>query len=84
ARNDSFAQGILDCPHYTRPEEFKGLRVPETLLSGHHAEIAAWRRRQALRKTLLARPDLLEKAPLSDADRRMLAGLRDELAAENR
>jgi len=84
AANDSFARGILDHPHYTRPEVFKGLRVPETLLSGHHAEIAAWRRRQALKKTLARRPDLLEKADLSEADRRLLEELRQEIRAEER
>jgi tRNA (guanine37-N1)-methyltransferase len=57
---DSFAAGWLDYPHYTRPAEFRGMRVPEVLLSGHHAEIARWRRREALRRTWERRPDLLE------------------------
>ncbi|HEV2803023.1 MAG TPA: tRNA (guanosine(37)-N1)-methyltransferase TrmD [Pyrinomonadaceae bacterium] len=73
AANDSFSEGLLDCPHYTRPPEFRGLRVPEVLLGGHHAEIARWRRRQALLKTRRNRPDLLEHAALTDAERAWLA-----------
>ncbi len=61
---DSFAGGLLDYPHYTRPAEFRGLAVPDVLLSGHHAEIARWRRREALRRMLERRPDLLEHAAL--------------------
>ncbi len=57
---DSFYDGLLDYPHYTRPAEYKGLRAPDVLLSGNHAEIAKWRKAQALQKTKLARPDLLE------------------------
>lgn len=75
-RNDSFYDGILDYPHYTRPEEFEGDRVPETLLSGHHKKIEEWRRREALARTLRVRPDLLEHAPLSEKDRRMVDELR--------
>jgi tRNA (guanine37-N1)-methyltransferase len=60
AANDSFSTGLLDFPHYTRPASFKGLDVPEVLLSGHHANIAKWRRREALRKTLKMRPDLIQ------------------------
>ncbi len=82
APNDSFANGILDHPHYTRPEEFMGLRVPDILLSGNHAAIEQWRRRQALRRTLRRRPDLLEGAPLSDKDRQYLEQLRDAGAQE--
>lgn len=70
---DSFYQGVLDYPHYTRPAEFRGMKVPEVLLSGNHAEIARWRRRQALERTFFRRPDLLETAPLSPEDRRILA-----------
>lgn len=69
------AGGILDCPAYTRPAEFRGWAAPETLLSGHHAEVARWRRRKALEKTLRNRPDLLEQAELSDEDRRFLEEL---------
>jgi tRNA (guanine37-N1)-methyltransferase len=63
AGSDSFSDGLLEYPHYTRPVEFAGARVPDILLSGNHAEIARWRRRQQLRRTLLRRPDLLETAP---------------------
>lgn len=73
AANDSFATGLLDCPHYTRPEEFRGLRVPEILRSGHHAEIERWRRREALRRTLARRPDLVREVDLSEEDRRLLS-----------
>ena len=80
-RQDSFASGLLDYPEYTRPAEFRGLGVPEVLLSGHHAKVAAWRRREALRRTLQRRPDLLETADLTPEDERELASLRAELAA---
>jgi tRNA (guanine37-N1)-methyltransferase len=72
AVNESFTAGLLDCPHYTRPVEFRGQRVPEVLLSGHHAEIARWRRREALRKTKRNRPDLLQQAALDEQDRAWL------------
>jgi len=75
---DSFARGLLDFPQYTRPADFQGLKVPEVLLSGHHAEIARWRRRQALARTLDRRPDLLEDADLSSGDRDVLLELVDE------
>jgi len=75
AQDDSFASGLLEYPHYTRPAEFRGWRVPEVLLSGNHAEIARWRRQQALLRTWKRRPDLLEKTELSDSDRRFLASL---------
>jgi len=58
ARTDSFYQNMLDCPYYTRPEVFRGMAVPEVLLSGHHAEIEKWRRNEALKRTLKVRPDL--------------------------
>jgi tRNA (guanine37-N1)-methyltransferase len=58
ARQESFAQGRLDCPHYTRPEVFRGRKVPDVLLSGHHGEIARWRREQAEARTRERRPDL--------------------------
>ena len=60
ATTESFSEGLLDYPHYTRPPEFEGLRVPEVLLNGHHAEIARWRREAALDKTRRNRPDLLK------------------------
>jgi len=69
---DSHAEGLLEHPHYTRPAVFRGWSVPEVLLSGHHAEIVRWRRQQALRRTFERRPDLLEKAQLSQADREFL------------
>lgn len=71
ARQDSFADGLLDHPHYTRPAEFRGWSVPEVLRSGNHAAIAAWRRQEALRNTARKRPDLLEAAPLEEGERRM-------------
>jgi tRNA (guanine37-N1)-methyltransferase len=58
--NDSFVEGLLDCPHYTRPADFRGMMVPDVLLSGHHAEIAKWRREQQQRRTRERRPDLLK------------------------
>jgi len=72
ALNDSHALGLLEYPHYTRPPEFRGWGVPDILLSGNHARIAAWRREQSLRRTLKYRPDLLEKANLSESDRKLL------------
>jgi len=60
ARTDSFYQNMLDCPYYTRPEIFRGLAVPEILLSGHHAEIEKWRKNEALKRTVKVRPDLLD------------------------
>jgi tRNA (guanine37-N1)-methyltransferase len=61
AENDSFSNGLLDCPHYTRPADFRGMMVPEVLLNGNHAEIEKWRARKAHEKTLKNRPDLLER-----------------------
>lgn len=72
AEDDSHASGLLEYPHYTRPPEFRGEKVPDVLLSGDHARIAQWRREQALLRTLARRPDLLEKAELSDTDRKFL------------
>jgi tRNA (guanine37-N1)-methyltransferase len=76
AGQDSFAQGLLDYPHYTRPQEFRGRRVPDVLVSGDHGAVAAWRRREGLRATLKKRPDLLERAALDETDRGMLASLK--------
>jgi tRNA (guanine37-N1)-methyltransferase len=67
---DSFSRGLLDYPHYTRPADYRGHRVPEVLTSGHHGEIRNWRRREALRRTAERRPDLLATASL-DADEQM-------------
>ncbi|MEO8378237.1 MAG: tRNA (guanosine(37)-N1)-methyltransferase TrmD [Acidobacteriota bacterium] len=72
---DSFFRGLLDYPHYTRPEELRGMRVPEILLSGHHEKIRRWRRELALRATLEKRPDLLESAELDDEAREILGRL---------
>ena len=82
AVHDSFSAetgGLLDYPHYTRPAEFRGWQVPEVLIGGHHAEVAKWRRRAALLKTLQRRPELLEKAMLTEDERRWLA----EIGKEN-
>ena len=70
--NDSFYNGLLDHPHYSRPREFRGMEVPEVLLSGNHAEIDRWRRQQALRLTEEHRPDLFEELELSREDRKLL------------
>jgi tRNA (guanine37-N1)-methyltransferase len=75
AWDDSHATGLLEYPHYTRPPEFRNWRVPEILLSGDHARIAKWRRQQALLRTRQRRPDLLEKADLSESDRDFLNNL---------
>jgi tRNA (guanine37-N1)-methyltransferase len=72
AMQDSFMDGLLDHPHYTRPEEVEGKRVPEVLMSGDHAAIARWREKQALGRSLLRRPDLLEELDLNDGQRTLL------------
>jgi len=76
-RSQHGAGGLLDYPHYTRPAEFGGLRAPEVLMNGDHAQIRRWRREQQLKKTLKNRPELLERAALSAEDRRMLDGMRE-------
>ncbi len=76
--SDSFAEGLLEGPQYTRPEHFREMDVPPILLSGNHGEISRWRRREALRRTLLRRPDLLDEAPLSEQDRAELARMRHD------
>ena len=73
---DSHAEGLLEYPHYTRPPTFRGHAVPEVLLSGHHAEIVRWRRRQALRRTWERRPELLESARLDEDERRFIQELK--------
>jgi tRNA (guanine37-N1)-methyltransferase len=75
---DSFAQGILDHPHYTRPAEFEGRRVPGVLLSGHHAEVRRWRMRQALRRTMDRRPDLIDEGALTREQLDLLGEAMDE------
>lgn len=83
AYRDSFGEGLLDHPHYTRPAEFRGMKIPEVLLSGNHAEIEKWRRREALKATLIKRPDLLETADLMDEDRKILEELKKEFKAQS-
>ena len=79
AEEESFSAGLLEYPHYTRPREYRGLCVPEVLLNGDHARIAAWRRTQALRETLRRRPDLFAAAPMTDAERmQTIAALREQ------
>ena len=76
ARHESFAAGLLESPQYTRPEEFRGWKVPDVLLSGHHREIDDWRRRESLKRTLERRPDLLSAAVLTEKDRKLLEELK--------
>jgi len=78
AYRDSFRDGLLDHPHYTRPAEFRGRKVPEVLLSGNHAEIKKWRRREALKATLMKRAELLATANLSEEDQAVLEELKRE------
>jgi tRNA (guanine37-N1)-methyltransferase len=80
AQQDSFVAGLLDWPHYTRPETFEGRAVPEVLLSGNHAAILRWRTQQALGRTWQRRPDLIEKLQLSPEQRRLL----EEFVTEHR
>ena len=81
AEHDSFSEGLLEYPHYTRPAEFRGWRVPDVLLSGHHAQIAKWRRKESLKRTLGRRPDLLEEAELTKEDLRLLEEIKREQAS---
>ncbi|MWV43579.1 tRNA (guanosine(37)-N1)-methyltransferase TrmD [Paenibacillus sp. HJL G12] len=78
AITDSFSTGLLEYPHYTRPAEFRGFKVPDILLSGHHANIEVWRREQALKRTLQRRPDMLDKAVLTDQDFKIIQRLKQE------
>lgn len=80
AAQDSFMEGLLDCPHYTRPELVEGRPVPEVLLSGDHAKIARWRMKQSLGRSYMRRPDLLDKLDLNDEQRELL----DEFLKEQR
>jgi tRNA (guanine37-N1)-methyltransferase len=77
-QQESFADGLLDYPHYTRPAEFRGQKVPDVLVSGHHAEVRRWRKKAALARTLERRPDLLETAALDDESLKLLDELRRE------
>ena len=78
AAQDSFMDGLLDCPHYTRPEEIDGLRVPEVLLGGNHRAIETWRMQQALGRTWLRRPELLNELQLTDEQRQLLQDFQEE------
>ena len=78
AERDSFAESLLDYPHYTRPAELRGLPVPEVLLSGNHEAIRLWRRKEALRSTYRKRPDLLQDRSLTDEDRRLIEEIVEE------
>ena len=82
AEDDSHSMGLLEYPHYTRPPEFRGWKVPDVLLSGDHAKIERWRREQALLRTYSKRPDMLEKAELSPEDRRFVEGLKSRVEEE--
>ena len=76
AEEDSFADGLLDCPHYTRPEVLDGMTVPPVLISGNHAEIRKWRLKQSLHRTLTRRPELLESLALTDEQRVLLSQIK--------
>jgi tRNA (guanine37-N1)-methyltransferase len=81
AEQDSFADGLLDCPHYTRPEVYEGQAVPEILLGGHHDQIRRWRLKQSLRRTRERRPDLLEQRVFTDEERQLLEEILNEPGA---
>lgn len=76
--SDSFYEGLLEYPQYTRPREYKGMKVPEVLLSGNHEQIRIWRRKESLKRTMLRRPDLFAKKELSPEDMTLLAQLKEE------
>ncbi|MGE5654921.1 MAG: tRNA (guanosine(37)-N1)-methyltransferase TrmD [Bacillota bacterium] len=80
AQDESFSDGLLEYPQYTRPRDFRGMLVPDVLLSGHHEQIRLWRRQESLRKTYLRRPDLLAKLELSKEDQKLLASIKRDLA----
>jgi len=83
SKKDSFYEGLLEHPHYTRPREFENMKVPEVLLSGHHARIKRWRLKKALKRTLIRRPDLLEKKKLSKREKKLLKEVKQEIKGEN-
>ena len=78
ALEDSFAEGLLDCPHYTRPEVLDGIPVPEVLMSGHHEEIRKWRLSQSLERTWLRRPELLDSLALTDEQQKLLRKIKQQ------
>jgi tRNA (guanine37-N1)-methyltransferase len=82
AAEDSFAEGLLDCPHFTRPEQWRGLKVPDVLLSGDHARIAQWRRAQSLHRTRRLRPDLMARHAWSQADQKAVEAYPEEFSLQ--
>lgn len=80
---DSFYQGLLEYPHYTRPQIFEGMEVPEVLLSGHHEHIRVWRKKESLRRTLLRRPDLLVDYPFDSEEIKLMGEINAELSGED-
>ena len=82
AAQESFVGGLLDCPHYTRPEAYEGTAVPPVLMSGHHAQIERWRLKQSLGRTWLRRPGLLERRGMSEAERKLLEEFKQEMNKE--
>jgi tRNA (guanine37-N1)-methyltransferase len=85
-QRDSFSDGLLEAAHYTRPMEWRGVRVPDVLMSGHHGEIEKWRRKEGLRRTMQRRPDLLHsltESELSPHDTKLLAQLREEVEGQS-
>jgi tRNA (guanine37-N1)-methyltransferase len=83
-KSDSFATGLLDYPHYTRPREFRGMKVPEVLLSGNHTKITNWRKKKSLEKTFLRRPDLLLNKKLSEEEKKLLDQIKREYIKEKK
>jgi tRNA (guanine37-N1)-methyltransferase len=79
---DSFSRGLLDYPHYTRPSEFSGEKVPDVLMSGHHEQVRRWRKKTAIQRTLERRPELLDVAALDDEERALLDEIRKEQETE--
>jgi tRNA (guanine37-N1)-methyltransferase len=83
AADDSHSMGLLEYPHYTRPPDFRGWKVPDVLLSGDHGRIEKWRRQQALLRTLKRRPDILERAELNEADKKLVEQLKSSIREES-
>ncbi|HMA58918.1 MAG TPA: tRNA (guanosine(37)-N1)-methyltransferase TrmD [Halanaerobiales bacterium] len=82
-KNDSFYNGILDYPHYTRPQEFKGMEVPEILLSGNHQLVDRWRKKEALKRTYLMRPDLIENTELTQDQQELLREIKQDIEGDS-
>jgi tRNA (guanine37-N1)-methyltransferase len=78
AEDDSHSMGLLEYPHYTKPSEYRGWKVPEILMSGDHGKVEKWRREQALTRTFHKRPDMLDKTELSEQDKKLIANLKDD------